>query len=112
MGIKCGTERIWGKMRNGTDMGIKCVISNFTKNFNHKWSFFTLFFYVSVLSINVFFCNEMLIIHNITYTAISILLSWHGGFYMNTFNALYCMYIYKTVSGEVSHSNKSCYASF
>ena len=28
---------------------------------------------------------------------------------MNTFNVLYCMYSYNTVSGEASHSNKSCY---
>ena len=24
MGLKCGTKRIWDKMRNETDMGIKC----------------------------------------------------------------------------------------
>ena len=48
----------------------KCVILNFTKNFNDKWSFFdSLRFCVFDLCL---FCNGMLIIYNITYTAISI----------------------------------------
>jgi hypothetical protein len=61
------------KMRNGMDLGIKCVILNFTKNFNYRLSFFSNLCFHRLSFFFAMECNiVVLIIHNISYTTISI----------------------------------------
>jgi hypothetical protein len=63
-------------MRNGTDMGLKCVMERMGIKSGTKWSFFSPLFFISVFSIYICFAMEcnvvVLIIRNISYTAISI----------------------------------------
>ena len=58
------------------DLGIKCVILNFTKNFNQKFSFFRSFLTFLCFRFMFFFAMEcnvvVLIIPNISYKTISI----------------------------------------